>query len=65
MKFDIILASTLKHGIGKAGGLPWKLPKEMTHFKFLTSNTNHIEKKNAVIMGRTTWESIPDKFKPL
>ena len=34
----------------------------MSHFKTLTTGKNQ---KNAVIMGRKTWESIPEKFRPL
>jgi dihydrofolate reductase/thymidylate synthase len=37
----------------------------MKYFKELTSKTTDPSKKNAVIMGRKTWESIPDKFRPL
>jgi dihydrofolate reductase len=44
--------------IGKDGGMPWKLPEDMLHFARLT--TGH-----PVIMGRKTWESFPDKYRPL
>ena len=37
----------------------------MNHFKMITSQTQNEVKRNAVIMGRTTWESIPQKFRPL
>lgn len=37
----------------------------MKYFKQLTSTTADPSKKNAVIMGRKTWESIPAKFRPL
>ena len=37
----------------------------MTYFKELTSRTADPGKRNAVIMGRKTWESIPAKFRPL
>jgi dihydrofolate reductase/thymidylate synthase len=52
-------------GIGKDGGLPWKLPGDMAYFRELTSRTHDDKKQNAVIMGRRTWESIPAKFRPL
>lgn len=38
---------------------------EMEYFTRMTSNTNDKLKKNIVIMGRRTWESIPSKYKPL
>lgn len=61
---SVIVATTQKGGIGKDGGLPWKLPEDMAHFKKITTSAP-TGKSNAVIMGRKTWESIPDKFKPL
>ncbi len=63
--FDIIVAVDQKNGIGKNGGLPWSLSEDMQHFKKVTTQTQDSLKKNAVVMGRKTWESIPDKFRPL
>lgn len=37
----------------------------MALFARLTKWTMDSEKKNAVIMGRKTWESIPEKNRPL
>jgi len=67
-KFNIIVAHTKDHGIGFNNGLPWKsIKKDMDFFRKLTIGNNYENKytKNAVIMGRKTWESIPAKFKPL
>lgn len=61
---SVIVATTQKGGIGKDGNLPWKLPEDMTHFKKVTTTAPE-GKLNAVVMGRKTWESIPEKFKPL
>jgi dihydrofolate reductase/thymidylate synthase len=44
-------------GIGKSGGLPWKIPGDMTFFKEITTASQN-GKQNAVIMGRKTWEVI-------
>jgi dihydrofolate reductase len=44
--------------IGRAGSIPWRLPEDVAHFKELT--TGH-----AVVMGRKTWDSIPERFRPL
>ena len=67
--FDIVVACCHKNGIGKDGDLPWKLKKEMKHFKKITTTVPEgLENKgyrNVVIMGRKTWESIPSKYKPL
>lgn len=51
-------------GIGVSNRLPWRLKEDMAFFKEITSTAkeNH---QNAVIMGRKTWESIPEKFRPL
>eukprot|EP00983_Pelagomonas_calceolata_P026262 824750-Pelagomonas_calceolata.AAC.1 len=61
----VVAASKNGLGIGKDGGLPWKLPGDMAYFKELTLRTHDEKKQNAVIMGRKTWESIPPKFRPL
>lgn len=66
--FALIVAATEELGIGVKSNLPWRLPKDMAFFKQVTM---HVPKgmpadaKNAVIMGRVTWESIPPKFRPL
>jgi len=60
-----VVATERSRGIGKDGGLPWKLPGDMAYFKALTSTTRDGKRVNAVVMGRKTWDSIPDKFRPL
>ena len=62
---SIVAALIPEYGIGYNGTLPWKLKKEMQYFKKITTQTLDPLKKNAVIMGRKTWESIPPKFRPL
>ncbi|MET4093120.1 dihydrofolate reductase [Arthrobacter sp. UYCu712] len=54
----VVWAQTSSGVIGKDGGMPWKLPEDMLHFSRLTGG-------HPVIMGRKTWESFPDKFRPL
>lgn len=56
---NIIAAIQSKdNGLGYHNDLLYQLPEDMKHFRDTTSG--HI-----VIMGRKTWESIPDKFRPL
>lgn len=63
--YQVVVAATKEMGIGKDGKLPWKLPSDLTFFKDITLKTSNPEKKNAVVMGRKTWESIPIKNRPL
>ena len=44
--------------IGQDGILPWHLPEDLAHFKAITLG-------GAVIMGRRTWDSLPERFRPL
>lgn len=62
---SVIVATTPKGGIGKDGQLVWKLPGDMAHFKRVTLATSGAGLKNAVVMGRKTWDSIPEQFRPL
>ncbi|GBF94660.1 bifunctional dihydrofolate reductase-thymidylate synthase [Raphidocelis subcapitata] len=63
--FQIVVAVTQSWGIGKDGGMPWKLSGDLAYFRQLTSRTADPAKRNAVIMGRKTWESIPERHRPL
>ncbi len=63
--FSVVVAAARNGGIGKSGGLPWRLPGDMKYFKKLTSEAAMPGMQNAVIMGRATWQSIPAKHRPL
>ena len=54
----MVWAQTKAGVIGKDGSMPWHLPEDMKHFSQLT--TGH-----PVIMGRKTWLSFPEKYRPL
>jgi len=54
-----------RRGIGLQGGLPWKIPGDLKHFRTITSRTKDPAKRNAVVMGRLTWESSEVKCRPL
>ena len=58
MPLHLIYARARNNVIGKDGDLPWHLPEDLAHFKRTTLG-------QPVVMGRVTWESIPDKFRPL
>jgi len=54
-----LVAAVARGGvIGRGGRIPWHIPEDVAHFKALT--TGH-----AVVMGRKTWESLPERFRPL
>ena len=63
--FSIIVAFDSQYGIGKKGELAWHLSLDLKHFKEITTTVSNPAQKNAVIMGRKTWESLPQKFRPL
>lgn len=63
--FQLVVAAGRALGIGKGGGLPWKLPGDMAYFRELTTRTRGDGARNAVVMGRKTWESLPARFRPL
>ena len=58
---NLIVAHCRNRGIGMHNKLPWKLKSDMERFKKLTVGDGN----NAVIMGRKTWESLPEKYRPL
>lgn len=61
MKFSIIAAVDQKRGIGILNRLPWRLKKDSKFFAEITIGKGN----NAVIMGMNTWQSLPEKFRPL
>lgn len=58
MKISIVVAVSENNAIGRGGDLLWRLPKDMQYFKAITMGHH-------VLMGRKTYESIPEKFRPL
>lgn len=61
--FTVIAAVDDAGGIGRAGGLPWRLAADMEFFRRTTLGAG--DGANAVILGRKTWESLPPRFRPL
>jgi dihydrofolate reductase len=59
MQFDIVVGVHASNwAIGAKGKIPWKCRTDMQFFKELTTSTRDPNKVNAVIMGRTTYESL-------
>ena len=54
----LIWAQARDRVIGASGSLPWHLPEDLTSFRALTTGST-------VVMGRRTWESLPERFRPL
>lgn len=54
----IVVAYAANRAIGRDGGMPWHLPGDLRHFRELTTG-------GTVVMGRRTFESLPDAFRPL
>ncbi len=46
------------HALGKDGDLVWDIPEDLKRFRAITRG-------HPVIMGRKTWESIPEKNRPM
>jgi dihydrofolate reductase len=58
MRIGLIWAQSTSGVIGRANGIPWRLPEDQARFKELTMG-------HTVVMGRLTWESLPAKVRPL
>jgi dihydrofolate reductase len=53
MDFELIVAVTHRGVIGKNNKIPWYIPEDLKHFKKITLNS-------IVVMGRKTFESLPN-----
>lgn len=51
MRLSILVAMAKNRVIGQNNQLPWHLPADLKHFKFLTMG-------QTIVMGRKTYESI-------
>jgi dihydrofolate reductase len=58
VKVSIVAAVARGGVIGRDGNIPWRLPEDLGRFRELTMG-------HPVVMGRRTWESLPDRFRPL
>jgi len=55
---NLVVAHDKNRWIGKDNKIPWKIAEDMAFFKTLTSG-------HVCVMGKNTWESLPNKFRPL
>ena len=60
MNYNIIVAICENNGIGYNNSLPWNIKEDLKIFSKLTRGNNN----NAIIMGRNTFESLPNNFLP-
>ncbi|MGH3135331.1 MAG: dihydrofolate reductase [Gaiellaceae bacterium] len=58
MRVSVVAAVARGGAIGRDGALPWRLPEDMARFRAVTMG-------HPVVMGRRTWESLPERFRPL
>ncbi|GGH46397.1 dihydrofolate reductase [Microbacterium album] len=58
MPIRAIWAQASDGAIGADGGMPWDLPEDLAFFKRATTGS-------PVVMGRRTWQSFPERFRPL
>lgn len=58
MTLGLIWAQSADGVIGVDGGMPWHLPEDLARFRDLTRG-------HPVVMGHSTWRSLPEGFRPL
>lgn len=58
MKVSLVAAVARGGVIGRDNAIPWQLPEDMARFRALTVG-------HPVVMGRRTWDSLPERFRPL
>lgn len=58
MRIGMVWAEAHDGAIGRDGTMPWHLPEDLAHFKRVTLGW-------PVIMGRRTWESLSEPYRPL
>lgn len=79
VKFAAVVAVTKEWGIGRDALLPWhpkRLHLDIAFLKHITTHDYQLDEggevrlrepqgKNAIVMGRKTWDSIPARFRPM
>jgi dihydrofolate reductase len=58
VRISIVAALARGGVIGRDNAIPWRIPEDARHFRALTMG-------HPVVMGRRTWDSLPDPYRPL
>ena len=58
MRVSLVAAVARGGVIGRGGAIPWRIPEDAQRFRTLTMG-------HPVVVGRRTWDSLPDRFRPL
>lgn len=58
MSITLVAAISKNNCIGVKNGLPWHIPEDFKRMQEITMG-------KVIVMGRKTWESIPEKRRPL
>ncbi|GAB2623123.1 dihydrofolate reductase [Paractinoplanes abujensis] len=58
MTIHMIWAEARHRVVGADGGIPWRLPEDSAMFRQRTAGAT-------MVMGRATWDSLPERFRPL
>ncbi len=58
VKVTIVAAIARGDVIGTGEAIPWHIPEDLAFFRDLTMG-------HVVVMGRRTWDSLPERFRPL
>jgi len=62
MSLNLVVSLDINNCIGNNNDLLYDIPEDKKYFRNITTNK---ESQNIVVMGKNTWESIPNKYRPL
>lgn len=61
----VVVAADLNNGIGFRGEIPWHLSGDLSFMRRITTTTVCPKRRNIVLIGRKSWEAIPQRHRPL
>jgi dihydrofolate reductase/thymidylate synthase len=65
IKTNLIVAVDSNWGISKNNQIPWSIKEDSNFFQDVTKRCYIGNKKNATIMGKNTWNALPDNYRGL